>query len=441
MRPASHSLKWIAGLLLVLVVLMVARTGRRAQVISTTSTAAALSPAAAPFVTPRAPAPPRHGTVPGDLIARLEGRRSSESPAILIPRLLDATQPEKARAAAAEDLARLGTEEAMSALKSVLAAVASSPTLKAAVAEALGRCPHRDARALILELAENADETIARGAMRGLAALDDSAALGTLVSFLNNEQKPAGVRGEAALGLGTMENPEAFTALQAAFHATADPALTRDILEGAGHRPFTETRDFFTGLLQDQNTPGETRVAALEAIGHSPGDATPFLLSYAMNPDPQARAAAAWALAFADHENTLARPLVGLLKSETEPAVRTRLYEALAKEPQFEASTVQQMVEAETDATARLAGFNALARTTAAPEGAQYSDERAVPELPQTALHGRTLPHRLAAVTALQRARTPAARAALAVLTQSSADPRVLKAAQGALTPLRASLR
>jgi len=390
--------------------------------------------AAPPTVRPAREKVVAERTAADEIAERLQARRAPEAAATLIARLRDGALPEKLRAAAATDLARTGTDEAMTALRGVLNDASASSSLKAVIAEALGECPHLEARDLLLKLLESSDEAIARGAVRGLGLRDDAAAVEVLSALLRDERKTTTLRGEAALALGASEHPAAFSALQSALAgATDQPAFARDILEGMGRRPFEETQFFFTGLLQEQNVPAHLRVSALEALAQTDGNANALLLTYAKDADPQARAAAAWALAGAEHRDGLAPSLVGLLQNEADAQVRLRLYQALAHETDFDFPAVQQRVAAEQNIDAKLAGYSALARATANPEAALSFDTHAVPDLERTASAGANLQQRLASVLALQRARTPGARAALSNLAQSSGDTRVVEAARSAL--------
>src|ERR1051325_937916 len=124
-------------------------------------------PASAPSSLPRLRAeglPP--GAAPGG-----EPSRSPESQ--LSSRLLDSALPLKARRQAARTLAKLGSEEALGALKAALKD--GPPALKVAVAEVLGESPNSEARKLQLDLLNGADEPVARGAIRGLGRRGDAA--------------------------------------------------------------------------------------------------------------------------------------------------------------------------------------------------------------------------------------------------------------------------
>ena len=358
--------------------------------------------------------------------------RTAESPEAVMARLLSTSSSDKMRRAAALDVARLGTEEALNALRKVLADPSAASGLKAAIAEALGECPHPDARALLHRLTGTSDESIARGALRGLAAIGDSVAIRWLSSFLESDATPADLRVEAALALGTIDDPLAFNALTSVLPVD-DPNLTRGLLEAIGQQHFDQSRGFFTEYLGSSEVPPSLRAAALEAIGRAPGEVAPFLLQFASDPDPEARAAAAWALSVTGQRAAIGAELVQLLRAESDAKVRLRLYQALGSQQNFDLATVQQFAESEPEISVRLEAYHALARTIHTPEAAAHFDQHAVPQLAEVAVTGTTLQHRLTSVVALQRARTPAARAALASVAQNSSDARVIEAARVAL--------
>ena len=182
--------------------------------------------------------------------------------------------------------------------------------------------------------------------------------------------------------------------------------------------------------------PAENKAAALEALGKAQGEVAPFLLQYAADPDPQARAAAAWALVSIDSDTDLGPALTDLLKEETDPEVRLRLYQALASQSGSDPATLLSLAQKETDPAARLAGLDALARacrSDAPPEVVTYFNQTAVPELKNAALTGETSQDRLTAVMALGQADTAESRDALQQLAASPADHRVTEAAQAAL--------
>ena len=205
--------------------------------------------------------------------------------------LFDKSLSLQLRSQAAHALGKIGTDEAMAALKNVL--TNDSPRyLKAAVAEGLGQSPNPEAPGLLKELATGKDEITARGAARGLAARGDSQAVDTLGGLLFNDQTPLSVRTEAALALGDVELPGAQDLLTRAVTQIQDDDVRESVLDGLGRRPFSETEQFFRNYLNSSDVPPEAKVLAIEAVTDAEGDVAPFLSNYLNDPNPDVRAAA-----------------------------------------------------------------------------------------------------------------------------------------------------
>lgn len=242
-------------------------------------------------------------TTPRVIIRPSEASGSSQpeaesDPTRLARVLMDNSSPQLARRAAARALAKLGTPEAMAALKSALAASDTPPYVKAAIAEGLGQSPSPEAASLLHELLNGKDETVARGAARGLALRGDDDAVTTLGNTLFSEQTPLSVRTEAALALGDVDLPGAQDLLTRAITQIQDQDIQESILDGLGRRPFSETEQFFRGYLDSPTVPSDFKVLAIEAITDADGDVEPFLSKYLTAANPDVRAAAKSALDF-----------------------------------------------------------------------------------------------------------------------------------------------
>jgi HEAT repeat protein len=195
------------------------------------------------------------------------------------------------RRPAARALAKIGTDEAMAALKTVL--TNDTPRyLKAAVAEGLGQCPNPEARDLLNELVNGKDEITARGAARGLASRGDSDAVDTLGGLLFNDQTSLSVRTEAALALGDVDLPGAQDLLTRAVTQIEDDDVRESVLDGLGRRPLSETEEFFRNYLNSPDVPPESKVLAIESVTDAEGDVTSFLTNYLNDPNPDVRGAA-----------------------------------------------------------------------------------------------------------------------------------------------------
>jgi HEAT repeat protein len=357
----------------------------------------------------------------------------------LIAQLLDPKEPLAARRAAARALAKDGSDAAMQALKQALQE--GPVSLKAAVAEALGGCPNLAARQMLLDLASGADETTARGALRGLATRGDAEAAEVLAAALFDEKKSVAFRTEAALALGTVQQAAALAALTRAVREIKDETLLENVFDGLGRRPFTETEAIFREFLQRSDVATDSRVAALEALGNTPENCSAFLLDYAADADPNVRAAVGWALTAAENPGAISPQLLSWLQQENDASARLRLYQALANQEAVASSAVLPYVQRETDAEARLAGLGLLAATLRADGNAAalgYFESTAVAELRTAALNSRRLDQSLSAIMALDRAGTPAAMTTLNDIAQNTQDTALRAAAQQAVTRHRA---
>jgi HEAT repeat protein len=216
----------------------------------------------------------------------------------LISVMRDKSSTLQLRRQAARSLGKIGTDEAMAALKSALAAGDTPPYVKAAIAEGLGASPNPEARDLLHDLLNGKDQITARAAARGLGARGDADAVDTLGNLLFNEQTPLGVRTEAALALGDVSLPSAQDQLVRAISQIQDDDIRESVLDGLGRRPFSDTEEFFRNYLNSPTVPPESKVLAIEAVRDADGDVAPFLSNYLNDPNPDVRAAAKEAVDF-----------------------------------------------------------------------------------------------------------------------------------------------
>jgi HEAT repeat protein len=212
--------------------------------------------------------------------------------------VFDKTAAIEIRRRAGRSLAKIGTDEAMTVLRSALAGD-EPPFLKAAIAEGLGQNPNPEARDLLHELVNGNDQTAARGAARGLAARGDADAVDTLGNLLFNDHTPISVRTEAALALGDVSLPSAQDLLTRAISQIHDEDVTESVLDGLGRRPFSDTQEFFRNYLNSPDVPAESKVLAIESVRDAEGDnVVPFLSTYLNDSNPDVRAAAKEAVDF-----------------------------------------------------------------------------------------------------------------------------------------------
>lgn len=357
----------------------------------------------------------------------------------LVAQLLDESLPLKTRRQAARALARRGSDEALTALKQALAS--GPPYLKAAIAEGLGQSPYPEARGLLLELANGADEIAARGAARGLALRGDAESVQGLADILFNARRPASVRAEAALSLGDVPLPGAQESLVRALAEIQDETITESVLEALGQRPFAETQEIFQNYLDSKSVSAESKISALEALRDAEGDVAPFLLKYLADANPDIRAAAAWALStagnnFEGDSVEIGPQVLAILKQEPDARVRARLYEVMAGQNNADAPELLGLIRTESDLSARLAGFTCLAgmlRSPSASDVPAFFNQTAVPELKNLALQAGDRENRFLSVIALSRAKTAESLNALHEIAGTSRDPKIVEAARAAV--------
>ena len=347
----------------------------------------------------------------------------------LIKALKDYSLPMSERKAAIQALARLGTPEAIAALKEALKS--GSDELRVAVAEGLGECTSPECAALLLGLLNDRSEAIVQAAIRGLAQVGSPEAVTALTQILNDPLRSGDLRTEAATGLGNVTGPGAMQALAQAAMTLGDEDLVTQVLNAIGGRDISETQSFFQQYMGSAAS-SDLRVAAIESLAQAKGDPTAFLLGYISDSDAAVRASAAWAMSATDATGNAGPQLLAALQSEQDSEVRRRLYQALGNQDGFDTSTALALVQRETDPTARIAGMDLLAssiRTNPTSDVQTYFDQTAVPSLKNTALTGETSYDRMAAVIALVRASDPSAMSALQDLAQQATDPKVQQSA------------
>jgi HEAT repeat protein len=347
----------------------------------------------------------------------------------LIKALKNNSLPMSERKAAIQALAKLGTPEAVAALKEALAG--GPDDLRVAIAEGLGECGSPDCAAMLLGLLKDPSEAIVQAAIRGLAQLGTPEAVTALTQLLNDPLRSSDIRSEAATGLGNVSGPGAMQALAQAAMTLGDEDLVTQVLNAIGGRDFSETQAFFQQYMGSAVS-SDLRVAAIESLWQAKGDPTAFLASYLSDSDAEVRASAAWAMSATDTTGNAGPQLLAALQGEQDPDVRRRLYQALGNQQSFDTSTALALVQRETDPTARIAGMDLLAsslRNNPTPEVQTYFNQTAAPALENTALTGATSQERMAAVIALVRASTPSAMSALQDIAQQSTDPKVQQSA------------
>jgi HEAT repeat protein len=312
------------------------------------------------------------------------GTDAQPSLADLIRALKNNSLPMSQRKAAIQALAKLGTPEAIAALKEAL--TGGSDEVRVTVAEGLGECASPDCAVALLGLLKDPSDAIVQAAIRGLAQLGTPEAVTALTQLLNDPLRSGDLRSEAATGLGNITGPGAMQALTQAAMTLGDEDLVPQVLNAIGGRDFSETQSFFQQYMGSAVS-SDLRVAAIESLWQAKGDPSVFLAGYLSDSDAEVRASAAWAMSATDTACNFGPQLLAVLQGEQDPHVRRRLYQALGNQVSFDTSTALALVQRETDPTARVAGIDLLAsslRNNPTSEVQRFFDQTTTPALKTT---------------------------------------------------------
>jgi HEAT repeat protein len=381
-----------------------------------------------PADSPRAPDRASNPAVPaGPLDARTKSTGTTapndaaqQATAQLILRLEDSSLSLNERKQAVAALAKIGSPEAMAALKKTLGRSDSPAELRRSIVEAVGQTSGAENLDLLLGMLKDSDPDVARAAVRGLGKQDQPEAATALSRLVTSPDASADLRCEAALVLGGIGEPWVLDPLSQAARESDDEEVVKAAVDSIGGLDFSGTKDFFQDFLQSGQVSTDLRVAAVEALAQAQGDPTSFLAGLAAkDADPEVRAAAAWAMSATETTGNSGPDLLAMLQNESDPDVRLRLYQALRNQQDFDVNAALADVQTEKDPSARIAGLDLIAKLLRDSSSATlqtFFNSTGVPELKQIVLTSDSLDDRQAAILALTRARTPQAVAALSDL-------------------------
>jgi hypothetical protein len=125
----------------------------------------------------------------------------------IIARFLDERIDIEQRRTYAYRLARAGTPEAMEALFKVFQTV--GPEHKAFMIQLIGSTGNPAVKDWLWQFLTDTDERVVMAAIRGLSTIGGRDVFEKMGSLLQDSRQPDRIRIEAALGLGTLETPEA----------------------------------------------------------------------------------------------------------------------------------------------------------------------------------------------------------------------------------------
>jgi len=253
-----------------------------------------------------------------------------------------------------------------------------------------------------------------------------------------NAALPLDARIEAVRRLGVTQTDEALAILES---LCFDDAQAPAALRTAAFAALLQADDQIAiaalaqRLTQGDVPPADELLAMLQAMADEPhSGAREVALPLLQNADADVREEAAWLLTMNSEEATPEdiRTVLATLGKEEDAAVRRRLYSALGEAAAPYADSIVAAVRAEEATSVRLSGYQSVATMAAADDGGSVDnlfDNQVVGELERTALSAPEYQYRFEAVVALKTARTAGAAAALARIAAGAADPRIAQAA------------
>ena len=350
-------------------------------------------------------------------------------------KLFDEKASSRERRRAAVVLAQDANSVELNLWSNLLADPTFPPYLKAAAAEALGHNANPQSKDLVRKALSDQDETVVRGAIRGLSALGGQEAVTTLSDLLYSPQSSDAVKSEAVWGLGQVKDPQAMKVLAEAYHSPAfaeDVDFREEIVAAVGERASPEeTLGFLQSIMDDPAADSSLRVAAISALQNYPGEVGPLVLKYLSSEDSDIREEAAWVLSAAEQPGNVSKDVQALLTVEQDPAVRRRLYQALENMENVDLAAVRAQLALDTDPQAKVSGYGLVLgdlKETPDPGLQKWATEVAIPDLSNIALTSDKANVRLEAVIALQKAGTPEAYAALQGIATVTKDQKILEA-------------
>ncbi len=214
------------------------------------------------------------------------------------------------------------------------------------------------------ELLGSDSEVVARAAIRVLGQFGGEDAVVALSQLANDFRLDPTISLAAAEALGVIGSPEAGLALMELFEyglSQGEDAAIEHALSGLGRIESQESGEYLKEIYElasDSNI----RILVVESLEESSGDISAIARLAMNDEDADVRAAAAWALAYADDPGLPMTELMGFLEVESDSEVRANLYHALDNQEDFNVERVMSLLAGETNPTTKLAGFQLVCR-------------------------------------------------------------------------------
>ena len=268
-----------------------------------------------------------------------------------------------------------------------------SDEVRAAVAEGLGRSEYKECTDLLLGLLDDRNEAVAQAAVRGLAQQGTEIAAQTLTKLLNDGQRSVDMRIEAALGLGTMDQPGVLETLQNAARTIGDEDIVTQVLNALAGREFSDTREFFQQYI---GSAPDFRAPRCRGRGAVAGQGRPDRFPYGLPLGPGRGDPGLGGLGDKrDRRNRQRRQAAGRTARRAGSGRAIAPLPGVAEQESYDINTVMALVQREADPAARVAGMDLLGesvRENPTPELQKFFDQNAAPALKDAALKGETSP-------------------------------------------------
>ena len=258
------------------------------------------------------------------------------------------------------------------------------------------------------------------------------------IAVVMNPEAAETDRLKALRQLGAAGTVDALAALETVVmgRGEADDKLRVAAFEALAGVDPSHAAKVLSSVLSQQAVDAELLVAFLEALGDEPADgATDVALPLLSHASSEVREEAAWVLSVNAADHPVSREVLEALRSEADPAVRARLFEALGADASEYAETILTLVQKEEAPSVRIKGYQALAQMASANPSGQAGrlfDANAVPELSENALTAPEYSIRFGSFVALRTARTSGAAEAIRRLAAEAGDRRIADAAAAA---------
>lgn len=261
-------------------------------------------------------------------------------------------------------LCRLDDPEARAFLHAFVNDDGADEYLRATVLDGLSAADQRWAYDLTVSALGSESAVVARAAIRALGNYGGDSATAILSELAFDFEADPAIALVAAEALGQLGSAEAAQVLMDLFEQGVTDGQDDAIefaLAGLGCIDSDEGRGYLKEVYELASDP-EIRVRLFEGLEESTGDVSEISRLGLLDPDDEVRAAAAWALAYADEPGMDGAEVMGFIAAEADPDVRRYLYQALDGADGVDAAQLMAQMAVESNPDAKLAACQATCR-------------------------------------------------------------------------------